>query len=105
MAYFAAFAYSSTIETKGQISVPQELSTLGFNRLTSFHNNLSDGWAYVVESDLLIVLAFRGTRSTINGETNLHAWLIHPADRVYDVIGEVLSINDVNLPEMLREAA
>ena len=26
-------------------------------------------------------------------------------DRVYDVIGEVLSINDVNLPEMLREAA
>jgi hypothetical protein len=59
---------------------------------------------YVVESDLLIVLAFRGTRSTINWETNLHAWLIHPADRVYDVIGEVLSINDVNLSEMLREA-
>ncbi len=27
------------------------------------------------------------------------------ADRVFDVIGEVLSINDVNLPEMLREAA
>ena len=26
-------------------------------------------------------------------------------DRVFDVIGEVLSINDVNLPEMLREAA
>jgi Helicase conserved C-terminal domain/Domain of unknown function (DUF3883) len=26
-------------------------------------------------------------------------------DRVYDVIGEVLSINEVNLPEMLREAA
>lgn len=27
------------------------------------------------------------------------------ADRIFDVIGEVLSINDVNLPEMLREAA
>ena len=26
-------------------------------------------------------------------------------DRVFDVIGEVLAINDVNLPEMLREAA
>ena len=25
--------------------------------------------------------------------------------RVFDVIGEILSINDVNLPEMLREAA
>ena len=27
------------------------------------------------------------------------------ADRVFDVIGEVLSLNDMNLPEMLREAA
>jgi len=27
------------------------------------------------------------------------------ADRVFDVIGEILSLNDVNLPEMLREAA
>src|SRR4030095_7911029 len=27
------------------------------------------------------------------------------ADRVFDVVGEVLSFNDVNLPEMLREAA
>src|SRR5947209_18547062 len=26
-------------------------------------------------------------------------------DRVFDVIGEVLSLNDVNLPEMLREVA
>ena len=26
-------------------------------------------------------------------------------NRVFDVIGEVLSINEVNLPEMLREAA
>jgi hypothetical protein len=27
------------------------------------------------------------------------------ADRVFDVVGEVLSLNEVNLPEMLREAA
>ncbi len=27
------------------------------------------------------------------------------ADRVFDVIGEVLSLNDINLPDMLREAA
>ena len=27
------------------------------------------------------------------------------ADRVFDVIGEVLSLNDVNLPDILREAA
>jgi superfamily II DNA or RNA helicase len=27
------------------------------------------------------------------------------SDRVFDVVGEVLSLNDVNLPEMLREAA
>jgi hypothetical protein len=27
------------------------------------------------------------------------------ADRVFDVVGEVLSLNDVNLPEILREAA
>jgi SNF2 family DNA or RNA helicase len=27
------------------------------------------------------------------------------ADRVFDVIGEVLSLNDINLPEMLREVA
>ncbi len=27
------------------------------------------------------------------------------SDRVFDVIGEVLSLNDVNLPDMLREAA
>ena len=27
------------------------------------------------------------------------------ADRIFDVVGEVLSLNDVNLPEILREAA
>jgi hypothetical protein len=79
MAYFAAFAYSNTIKAKGLIGVPPELAVLGFSRLTAFHNDLTDGWAYVAEGDALIVLAFRGTRSAANWETDLHAWLIHPA--------------------------
>src|SRR6266404_3954409 len=37
MAYFASFAYSRTIETTGEINVPQELSYLNFGRLTSFY--------------------------------------------------------------------
>ncbi len=80
MAYFANFAYSGDIETRGVIGVPEELAHLGFNRLTSFHNGLTDGWAYIAESDVLIVLAFRGTQSSLNWQTNLHTWLIHPAN-------------------------
>ncbi len=80
MAYFANFAYSGNIEIRGVIGVPEELAHLGFNRLTSFHNGLTDGWAYIAESDVLIVLAFRGTQSGLNWQTNLHTWLIHPAN-------------------------
>jgi triacylglycerol lipase len=81
MAYLASFAYSDIIKVKGAISVvPPELNSLGFNRLTSFHNDLTDGWAYLAESAVLIVLAFRGTRSSLNWRTNLHTWLIHPSD-------------------------
>src|SRR5438132_1691889 len=78
MAYLAGFAYSLRIKTQGEISVPQELSGLGFNRVTSFHNGLTDGWAYLAESDPLIVLSFSGTRSIVNWQTNFHTWLIHP---------------------------
>src|ERR1700722_11379002 len=78
MAFFAGFAYSSYIESKGQLTVPEELSEMGVSRLSSFHNQLIDGWAYVAESDSLIVLSFRGTRSITNWETNLHTRLIHP---------------------------
>jgi triacylglycerol lipase len=81
MAYLASFAYSDNLEVRGAISVvPPELNSLGFNRLTSFHNDLTDGWAYLAESTVLIVLAFRGTRSSLNWQTNLHTWLIHPSD-------------------------
>jgi hypothetical protein len=49
MAYLAAFAYDTRIQAKGVLQVPQELSTLGFNKLTAFHNGLTDGWAYIAE--------------------------------------------------------
>jgi triacylglycerol lipase len=80
MAYLARFAYSDRIEAKGRITVPSELAGLGFSHITVFHNNLTDGWAYLAESEMLIVLAFRGTRSPLNWRTNFHAWLVHPAN-------------------------
>jgi hypothetical protein len=60
MAYLASFAYSDSIGAKGRITVPPELAALGFSHITAFHNNLTDGWAYLAESEMLIVLAFRG---------------------------------------------
>jgi len=63
MAYLASVAYRKDIETRGLVDVPPGLAGLGFNRLTVFHNDLTDGWAYVAESGVLIVLAFRGTQS------------------------------------------
>jgi hypothetical protein len=78
MAYFANFAYRTVIEARGVIGVPPELAGLGFNRLTSFHNDLTDGWAYIAESAVLIVLAFRGTQSSLNWHTNFETRLINP---------------------------
>ena len=78
MAYLAAFAYDPRIQTKGALQVPAELSQLGFLRLTSFHNGLTDGWAYIAEGNDLVALSFRGTASIKNWDTNLHAALIHP---------------------------
>ena len=43
MAYLAAFAYDTRIEAKGMLQVPQELSAFGFDKLTSFHNGMTDG--------------------------------------------------------------
>src|SRR5690349_15342834 len=80
MGYLAQFAYSQVIERRGAVDVPQELAAIGVTAVTAFHNGLSDGWAYVAESDVLIVLAFRGTYSPLNWRTNLHTWLIHPPD-------------------------
>jgi hypothetical protein len=79
MAYLASFTYRKDIEARGLINVPPDLVGLGFNRLTVFHSDLTDGWAYVAESAALIVLSFRGTQSTVNWDTNCQTRLIHPA--------------------------
>lgn len=78
MAYLAAFAYDTRIEAKGVLQVPQELSAFGFDKLTSFHNGMTDGWAYIAEGTDLIVLAFRGTSSTRNWDTDFQVALVHP---------------------------
>jgi triacylglycerol lipase len=78
MAYLAAFAYDTRIQAKGVLQVPQELSALGFNKLTSFHNGMADGWAYIAEGTDLIALAFRGTSSTKNWDTDFQVALVHP---------------------------
>src|SRR5262249_6124396 len=80
MAYLAAFAYDTRIEAKGVLDVPQELETCGFDKLTSFHNGLTDGWAYIAEGVDIIALAFRGTSSPKNWDTDFHVALIHPED-------------------------
>jgi triacylglycerol lipase len=78
MAYLAAFAYDERIETKGEIRVPEELSRLGFLTITSFHNGMTDGWAFVAEGPDLIALAFRGTTSAANWNTDFRVGLVHP---------------------------
>src|SRR5208283_6137264 len=50
--------------------IPKEFAELGFEKITYFNNKLYDGWAYVVESPDGIVIAFRGTTSPKNWETN-----------------------------------
>jgi triacylglycerol lipase len=78
MAFLAELAYDARIEAKGELTLPDELAQLGFQKITSFHNGMTDGWAYVVEGKELIALSFRGTRSTTNWGTNFRVRLIHP---------------------------
>ena len=78
MAYLAAFAYDTQIQAKGVLQVPQELAALGFNKLTSFHNGMTDGWAYIAEGADLIALAFRGMSSIKNWDTDFNVALVHP---------------------------
>jgi hypothetical protein len=59
MAYLAAFAYDKRIAVIPS-KMPQELFDLGFERITSFHNGMVDGWAYIVEGKGLIALTFPG---------------------------------------------
>jgi len=78
MAYLAAFGYDTRIEAKGVLQVPPELAVFGFDKLTSFHNGMTDGWAYIAEGADLIALSFRGTSSTKNWDTDFRVTLIHP---------------------------
>lgn len=78
MAGLAQFAYDARIETRGPIQVPPDLAQLGFDAITSFHNNLTNGWAYIAEARNLIVLSFRGTASIKDWDTDFHAGLVHP---------------------------
>jgi hypothetical protein len=78
MAFLAAFAYDRRIEARLSVPLPAELAQLRFNAISTFHNGLTDGWAYIAQGDLLIVLAFRGTQSQQNWDTNFHARLVLP---------------------------
>jgi triacylglycerol lipase len=78
MTYLAQFAYDERIEAKGSLPLPDELAQLDFQKVTSFHNGLTDGWAYVVEGKDLIVLSFRGTASITNWGTDFQVRLVQP---------------------------
>jgi triacylglycerol lipase len=78
MAYLARFAYDARVEIKGVAPAPSELAALGFTSFEVFENGFTDGFAYIAESPLLAVLAFRGTQSKANWKTNFHAFLTHP---------------------------
>jgi hypothetical protein len=78
MAFLARFAYDPRIEAKGPLEVPRELAELGFTSMTSFHNGMVNGWAYVAERADLIALCFRGAASIKNWETAFQVGLVHP---------------------------
>lgn len=78
MAYLAAFAYDASIEASPPLQVPPLLRSLGFNQIWSFHNGLTNGWAYIAVSPDIIVLSFRGTQTKKDWEIDFQAALIHP---------------------------
>ncbi len=59
-------------------ATPPEFATLGFNRITYFHNSLVDGWAYLAESADIIVVAFRGTDLIANWHTDFQVDMAQP---------------------------
>jgi triacylglycerol lipase len=56
------------------------LAALGFDKVTYFHNGLIDGWAFIAEGKDLIAIAFRGTKSATNWQTNFQVEMVHPTD-------------------------
>jgi hypothetical protein len=73
-----AYDYPPAGSAPGAAPVPPRLAELGFHHVAYFHNGLVDGWAFLAESADLIAVAFRGTASVANWETNLHAAMVHP---------------------------
>jgi hypothetical protein len=111
MAYLSAFAYDARIQASPPLQVPSELSEFGFHELAAFHNGMTDGWAYVAEGDELIVLAFRGTQSIQNWNTNFHVQLVHPAGtdpklRVHQgFYNAFIALDDANMPREKRSGS
>lgn len=60
------------------VSTPQEFSSHGFDRITYFHNGRIDGWAYLVEGPELAVIAFRGTKTIKNWDTDFEVGMLRP---------------------------
>jgi len=61
-------------------SIPPEFAGLGFERITYFHNDLYNGWAYIAEGPDLIAVAFRGTQSTQDWKTDFHVRMVQPPE-------------------------
>jgi triacylglycerol lipase len=81
MAKLARFAYDfpkGNVFPPPNAPIPEEFAELGFEKITYFNNKLFDGWAYAVESRDGIVIAFRGTTSPQNWETNFQVNMLHP---------------------------
>lgn len=80
MATLAELAYEYPPEgsSPGDAPVPPRLAELGFHSVAYFHNGLTDGWAFLTKSADLVAIAFRGTNSFKNWNTDLHAALVHP---------------------------
>ena len=60
MATLARLAYNfpPVGGTPGPASIPIEVSKLGFNKVTYFHNGLKDGWAFLAEGPDIIAITF-----------------------------------------------
>ena len=59
-------------------AIPAEFQSLGFERITYFHNGMDDGWAYVAEGKDIIAIVFRGTQSIENWHTNFQVEMVNP---------------------------
>lgn len=81
MAKLADLAYEFPPDEKSvgtPAITPVAFRTLGFQKITYFHNGWDDGWAYVVEGPDIIVVAFRGTATTKNWGTNFQVSMVNP---------------------------